>query len=197
MDSHQQRIHRLERRLERERRARREAEDIAERTTSILYDRQRELELLEAVAVACNEASTLDEALRVAIDRICGHAGWPVGHAYLVTAPDGELVSARIWHLDDPVAFAGFRRLTEATPFAAGEGLPGRVVAAGEPIWLEDAMRDACFPRRHGLQGGRVHGAFAFPVLVGTEAVAVIEIFNDQPSELDPGLLSVAAHVGA
>jgi hypothetical protein len=36
-------IERLRRRLKRERRARREAEQIAESTTSALYDRQREL----------------------------------------------------------------------------------------------------------------------------------------------------------
>ncbi|MEJ7714697.1 MAG: hypothetical protein WKF40_02905 [Thermoleophilaceae bacterium] len=51
-------IERLRRRLERERRACKEAEQIAESTTSALYDRQRELQLLEAVAVAANEAAT-------------------------------------------------------------------------------------------------------------------------------------------
>ena len=64
---------RLRRRLVRERRARREAEEIAERITSSLYDRQRELELLEAVAVAANAAATREAALDVALERICTH----------------------------------------------------------------------------------------------------------------------------
>ncbi|MBA3261000.1 MAG: EAL domain-containing protein [Thermoleophilaceae bacterium] len=191
-----QQIERLEQRLVRERRARHEAEEIAERTVSTLYDRQRELELLEAIAEASNNASTLDQALSVAIDKICDHTGWPVGHAYLVTPPDGRLVSSRIWHLDDPVRFDCFRRVSEEKTFIAGEGLPGRVVATGEPVWIQDAMQDDNFPRRHAAPDAGVHAAFGFPILVGAEAVGVIEIFSHQATEIDRGLLAVAAQIG-
>ena len=72
-----------EKRLARERLARREAEEIAERTTRELYDKQQELVLLEAVVAASNETSTVEEALQGAIGAVCAHSGWPVGHAYL------------------------------------------------------------------------------------------------------------------
>src|SRR5687767_2233340 len=57
----------LRRRLERQRKARLEAEAISERTTRELYERQRELELLETVAVASNEAGTVEESLQAAL----------------------------------------------------------------------------------------------------------------------------------
>ena len=69
---------RIEKRLQRERLARHEAEQIAERTTRALYDKQRELVLLEAVVAASNESSTLEDALQGAVDAICAHTGWPV-----------------------------------------------------------------------------------------------------------------------
>jgi hypothetical protein len=54
----------LERRLRRERLARREVEEIAERTTRALYDKQQELRLLEAVVLATNESSIVGAGQR-------------------------------------------------------------------------------------------------------------------------------------
>src|SRR5213595_1299321 len=71
---------RLEARLARERRARAEAEQIAEHTLRDLYERQRDLELMEAVAVASNRAQVMEAAMQVAVDRVCARTGWPVGH---------------------------------------------------------------------------------------------------------------------
>ena len=189
-------IARLERRLARERKTRRQAEEIAERTTSVLYDRQRELELLEAVAAASNEATTLEEALKVVIERICAHTRWPLGHAFLVDPSNDRLVSSGIWHMEDPAAFERFRQVTEAATFVAGEGLPGRVLERGEPAWIVDTTRDANFPRQQAAPDAGIHGAFAFPIRLGDEVVAVVEIFNDSPTPLDAGLLAVSAQIG-
>ncbi|MDQ6750691.1 MAG: EAL domain-containing protein [Actinomycetota bacterium] len=195
MASSEDQIGRLERRLERERRTRREAEQIAERTTAALYDRQRELELLEAVAAASNQASTLKEALRVAIERVCAHTRWPVGHAYIAT-PEGDLVSSKVWHMDDPVRFQRFRRVSEERTFVSGEGLPGRVAATGKPAWIVDTDDDEDFVRNRIAPENGVRGAFAFPVLVNAEVVAVIEILDDRPTDVDQSLLRVAAQLG-
>jgi diguanylate cyclase (GGDEF)-like protein len=196
MSSDQTSQARLQRRLDRERRARREAEAIAERTTSALYERGRELELLRAVASAANDASTLEDALQVALDAICEHLRWPIGHAYLLGPPHGTLTSARLWHLDEPERFEGFRRVSEAQVFESGVGLPGRVLASGEPCWIEDVTEATSFPpARLALEAG-VRGAFAFPILVGAETVGVIEILADRPVAIAPEVLAVAAQVG-
>jgi len=82
----------LERRLQRERQARLEAESIAERATTQLYEALRELkresallELLEAVAKAANQGPTVADAMQVGLSRICAHTGWPVGHALVLS----------------------------------------------------------------------------------------------------------------
>ena len=72
------------------------------------------LHLLKAVAVAANEARTVDEALQRALDEVCAYTGWPVGHAYL-PGPDGVLAPTGLWHLSDPDRYASFRRSTESS----------------------------------------------------------------------------------
>src|SRR5205814_2346639 len=57
---------RLERRLARERSARLEAEAIAERGLRDLYAKQRQIELLQGITVAANEAVNAEQAIRTA-----------------------------------------------------------------------------------------------------------------------------------
>ena len=72
--------------------------------------------LLQMVAVAANEAATMEEVLQYALDQVCAHTGWPVGDVYLL-ADHGrdELVPTGIWHLKNPKQFETFRRVTDAT----------------------------------------------------------------------------------
>jgi CheY-like chemotaxis protein len=60
-------VARWKRRLERERRARLQAEAITERVTAELYEKQREVLLLQEIAVAANEAAAIDEEVAVQV----------------------------------------------------------------------------------------------------------------------------------
>jgi PAS domain S-box-containing protein len=154
--------------------------------------------LLQEVAVAANESSTVEYALQLGLDRVCAHTGWPVGHVYLPArdSPD-ELVPTALWHLEDAARFQEFRSATEATRLAKGVGLPGRVLASGKPLWINDVTKDPNFPRARLAQDIGVRAGFAFPVLVGSEVVAVMEFFSAEPEEPNEPLLDVMANIGA
>ena len=92
---------RLRKRLDREQRARAESETIAERALSELYAKKKEVELLQLITVAANEASSVEGAMRIALEGVCTHTRWPVGHVCLKDA-SGVLVSTSLWHLDNP-----------------------------------------------------------------------------------------------
>jgi diguanylate cyclase (GGDEF)-like protein/PAS domain S-box-containing protein len=200
---------RVERRLARERRARHEAERIAEESTRNLYETVQELRrsqavlgetagyvaILQRVAVAANEAENLEVAARTALAEICHHTGWPVAHLYVTDEP-GRVSPTTVWHLDDPERTAMFREITEATVLYAGEGLPGRVLASGRPVWIPDVTRDRNFPRARHARDIGVRAAFALPVLVGAEVVAVLEFFAHESLEPNEPLLEVMAHIG-
>ena len=188
---------RLGKRVERERRTRQEAEALAEQGTRQLYERQKELELLNAITDAANGAASIQAAIQVTLDKICAYTGWPVGHAYFMGDDSAAVLhSATIWHLDHPERFAVFRQVTEAMSFQRGVGLPGRVLESGRSIWVDDVSHDKNFPRaRQSLKLG-VRGAFAFPVLAGTTVVAVLEFFSGEQVAEEETWLKIAAQVG-
>jgi signal transduction histidine kinase/DNA-binding response OmpR family regulator len=186
---------RLKKRLDREQRARAESEAIAEKALSELYTRKKEIELLQLISVAANEASTVEEAMRIALDRVCAHTRWPVGHAHL-TDSVGVLVSTSLWHLDNPERYETFRKVSEAMAFAPGIGLPGRVLEERKPAWIADVTKDSNFPRSKAAQDTGLRAGFAFPVLAGEEVVAVMEFFSREPAVPDDAVLTIMAHVG-
>jgi diguanylate cyclase (GGDEF)-like protein len=185
------RLELLELRLRRERLARREVEEIAERATRALYDKQQELVLLEAVVSASNESSSEQDALQGAVDAVCAHTSWPVGHAYVREPSSGDLVPSTSWHIEHPKQFAAFRRMTEQTTFCEGVGLPGRVLATGKAAWITDVTTDANFAR----QNLGVRGAFAFPIHADGAITAVLEFFTAPAVAPDPALLEVMAQI--
>src|ERR687888_661957 len=186
---------RLKKRLDREQRARAESEAIAEKALSELYTKKKEIELLQVITVAANEASTVEGAMRIALDRVCAHTRWPVGHVHLKDST-GALVSTSLWHFDNPERYETFRKVSEAMAFAPGTGLPGRVLRERKPAWIVDVTKDPNFPRSKAAQDTGLRAGFAFPVLVGEEVAAVMEFFSGEPAEPDDAVLTIMAHVG-
>ena len=188
---------RVERRLARERDARFEAEAIAEKGLRELYERQEELQLLEAIAGAANQMSSVDEALQFAVTKICAFTGWPLGHAYLTENQD-ELkhVHPAIGEIDHPKRLHEFLQATEQIRFDSGVGLPGRVLATGSPVWISDVAEDNNFPRAKAAREAGLKAAFAFSVVIGNEVAAVLEFFAESRVELNAQLQRVMAQVG-
>ncbi len=82
------------------------------------------------------------------------------------------------------------------TPFNAGEGLPGRVIASGKPAWIIDVTKDSNFLRANLAKNIGVKAGFAFPILIGDEIVGVMEFFSSEAVEPDGKLLEIMAQVG-
>ncbi|HEY3238272.1 MAG TPA: EAL domain-containing protein [Acidimicrobiia bacterium] len=152
------------------------------------------LQLLKAIAVAANEAATVDEALQRALDEVCAYTGWAVGHVYLPEGPD-MLVPTSLWHLKDE-ALRPFRDVTEQTPLPFHIGLPGRVAASGRPAWVPDVTIDDNFPRWKTAREVGIRAALGFPVLLEGEVVAVLEFFTTERLDPDESLLELATHLG-
>ena len=173
--------------------------EIAERRRAeeALRQQHRLMHLLQVVAMAANEASSLEEAMQICLDQVCAHTGWPVGHVYRAVGDSTDiLVPSNLWSLAHPQRFQTFQQVTERTPLASGIGLPGRVLASGRPAWIINVTNDANFPRSKLARDIGVRAGFAFPVLVGKEVVAVLEFFTEEPLEPDAAMLDVMTHIG-
>ena len=189
-------IARLELRLERERRARLAAEAVAERGLRDLDHGRTMHGLVEAIAMATNQNECLQETLAYALEQVCTFMGWATGHVYWV-AEDGEhLTSADLWHGMEGSRDL-FRFATLTIGLKRGVGLPGRVLASGEPVWVPDVTVDDNFPRWRVARMCGLHAAFAFPVLVGPETAAVLEFFSLEVVQPNAAVLRAMAQIGS
>lgn len=174
--------------------------DISERKIAekALRNERAQADILHAIAVAANEAETTDQLIQISLDLVCEFAGWPVGHGYVLSKDAADtLVPTGIWHLDDPERFAQFREITESTIFEKGIGLPGRILADPQPAWIRNVADDVNFPRAMKANDIGVRSAFALPVMVRSDVVAVLEFFSEDIRDPSNSLLQAAGQIGA
>src|SRR5439155_5172381 len=143
------------------------------------------------------EAASSAEALQYTLDRFCAYAGWPIGHVYLAVAPGAaRWAPTALWHLDDPGRFTAFQQATQGLEVGAGEDLSGRVGACGQPEWRSDIGTDATLHRRHAAQATGLHTGVAWPLLVGSEVVGVLEFYTPEALAPNPALLEAMSQIG-
>lgn len=186
-------IDRLERRVEREREARRQSEEVADRSLRKLYSRQRALDLLTRSAAVSNSANDDRVAYEQVIQMIVRDYEWSVGHLLVTSRDDPQiLVSSGIWvgDADDPF-FARIKHATVGARFGPGVGIPGRVMVHG-PRWESEPV-DLVPSREPLLARGTV---FAFGIMVESVLVAVMEFISPLPKPRDPDLLELATPMG-
>ncbi|MCW8906410.1 MAG: diguanylate cyclase [Sedimenticola sp.] len=173
----------ISRRLEMEQRIRQEKELV---------------QLLHRLTSLANEASNTLSAMKGFLREVCEYTGWPVGHVYMLEEDDPcpRLVSSRCWYLADEKRFRQLKQITERTVFNVGEGIPGRVLATGKPVWIEDISADDNFPRARVSGELEVRTSFALPVVVGQDVVAVLEFFTPEYTENDETFLGALSHIG-
>jgi GAF domain-containing protein len=67
------------------------------------------------------------------------------------------------------------------TTFAYGEGVPGRVVVSGEPLYVEDAPRDPRVQAKEWVARLGVRAIYAFPLRFDGEPVGVLSVGSASP----------------
>jgi signal transduction histidine kinase/DNA-binding response OmpR family regulator len=107
------------------------------------------------------------------------------------------MVSTNLWHLDGEERFEEFRRVTEATDFPRGVGLPGRVLASKQAIWLNDLSKDDGDLRAGLAKECGIRSGFALPVLTQGEVAAVLEFFSTELIEPEKDMLELMDNIGA
>jgi ammonium transporter len=173
--------------------------DITEQkeTEAALQQETASMQLVQLVAIAANEAHSLDDAFQASLDRICTFTKWPVAHVYFRDDEQASRLSpSQLWHLENEEEFKTFKSLTEQTVFEPGEGLPGRVLVHGRAMWIADITKDSNFPRARMAGELGIRGGFAFPVMVGHTVMGVLEFFSRAVESPNPRLLEVMEIIG-
>jgi PAS domain S-box-containing protein len=150
----------------------------------------------QAVTRAIAESESLsDAALRImtslaeALDCCLGYAWQPAS-----TGQKLELIAS--WPLSTPSEFLEFAKLTRATVFGRGVGLPGRVWASNRPAWLLEVTDDPNFPRARAAREVGLRTGVAFPAVLDGDVVCVFELFARDTRARDDDMLHLLDHVG-
>ena len=171
---------------------------VSEDRLRALSENQEQLQLLEEIATSANQASSVQEAMQFALDRVCAFTRWPIGQGYFASDENtGSMPSSNVWSFADANRFDQFRKEAEKTDFSLGTGLTGGVVASGQPAWTNDVTDDTKFPRAPLARQAGLRAAFAFPVLSGNEVVAVLQFFSQSASEPQAAFLRIMSQIGA
>ncbi len=148
-----------------------------------------------AVARILAETDRPVEVYAAVLQVIGSSLGWELGAVWETGPGDDLLRCIRTWH-----AGAGapeFQMLSERIILTPGEGLPGRVVESGEPVWLVDAPEGRNFPRAAIARRSGLHAAFGFPLLSPKGVVGMMEFFTRDLRQPDEPLLDTMRDLGS
>jgi PAS domain S-box-containing protein len=149
------------------------------------------------VTRALAESGDFREAVPRVLRAVCEALGWELGLVWALDREAEVLRFVEAWHAPG-IDVGEFDRLSSRRTFTRGEaGLPGRVWGRAEALWVEDLAADATFPRAALAERAGLHAAFAFPVIMRGEVVAVLEFFSREMRPPDDALLALMSHVGS
>lgn len=167
------------------------AEDARKKETTLI-------QLLQSVTTAANRSSTIEHTAKTCLTLVGSYIGWPVCHVYLRAKPSNELVSAGIWHLQDPERFAAFREAADRDRILERKGLPGLVLATGLPQWVVSLADEQPMSERTrvAVEAG-LRSGFAFPVIVEEEVIGILEFFSQHTVQPDEEFLNILGNIGS
>ena len=157
---------------------------------------ERRLSAQHAVTLALADSPALSDATPRVLRTICQYLGWAYGALWEVAGDAGVLACVETWR-EPELALARFEAASRKMRFPPGVGLPGRVWESRRPAWIPDVVKDGNFPRAKIAAADGLHGAFGFPIVMGSRVLGVMEFFSQEIQEPDEPLLTLLTTVGS
>ncbi|HEX8847630.1 MAG TPA: PAS domain S-box protein [Pyrinomonadaceae bacterium] len=157
---------------------------------------ERRLAAQYAVARTLSEAASINDAAPKILQAICEKLDYAVGVLWMVDRKTEVLRCVEVWRRQE-ASVAEFEGVSRRSTFPRGVGLPGRVWETGEPAWIIDVTTDDNFPRAPFAAQEGLHGAFASPILLDNEILAVMEFFTHETRQPDEELLRMISTIGS
>ncbi len=142
------------------------------------------------------ESDSLAEASPELLRAICEAMDWDWGGLWTVRQQPERLRCVFIWHAPsiDSVEFDAASREFACAP---GEGRAGQVWQTRQPLWIADVTKDPGFRRGPAAARGGLHTGLACPILLGGEALGIIEFFSRRIREPDEQKVATLAAIGS
>jgi PAS domain S-box-containing protein len=146
------------------------------------------------VARVLADANSLESAAPELLEAIGIPLGWSTGNLW--ESRDGEPLRLVGSWTAEGLDFPRFREATRQLDPESELALPARVRRTGRPSWIEDFPADRSYPRAEAARRDGLSGGTAFPVRIGSECVAVIELFAREVRASDPDMIALTDAIG-
>ena len=156
-------------------------------------------ELADRTVARILAETAAEEQLYAQVLEAMGQAlGWDLGAIWEASEAGDALVCADVWC--SPSAGPGaaeFASITRETDMRRSQGLPGRVLATGEPHWVVDFALEEDFPRARSAAATGMRSALCSPIRSAGGILGAIEFFSSRAREPDDDLLAAMAALGS
>ena len=156
-----------------------------------------EAEVLWQATIQVAAGGSFDELLRACLQHICQVTGWAAGHVYIPDRVNDPhyLRSSAVWHFEHN-AIDLLARDTMGVELSRGQGLPGKIWATANPVWMSDISQCDSLPRKKVLLKRGFRAAFGFPIYVEGKLQAVLEFFSTKRQPPDECLMRIVRSIG-
>jgi len=167
------------------------ARDITERRAA-----EQRTEIQHAVTRMLAEGTQLPQTARNFLEIICRALGWNIGGLWAVDRSAKVLRCVELWHAPS-ADFRPFAAASRAKTFVVGAGLPGRIWATAQPVWIPEVAQDATFCRQVPAAQLALRGAMGFPIKLRGEVLGVVDFFSTASHEPSAEVMALFAALGA
>ena len=141
------------------------------------------------------ESSTLSQASKRLLPELALNLDFDVAELWIMDYESGSLRCTDFWLGNKvPAAYADVLR---SSKMSIGEGMPGRVYANQEPIWIDDIQQGADPVRTEASKIANLRSAIAVPVLIWPDVAGVLILLTRRQTQIDRELFQTLAAVGA
>lgn len=173
--------------------------DITERVRAEALQKKhyKLAQLQAAMATAANEALTQEGAFRASLKLIGEYGGWRIAHMAIFSPNSQGKYSAvsSLWEADDLVYFEEFVTICERHDYTIGKRLVGKAIQDKSPVWIEDLAVIGPGRRNSVAVAKGLRSAFAFPVVLQNNVVAVLEFYASDVRPPDSLLMENVASI--
>jgi PAS domain S-box-containing protein len=165
--------------------------DVADQARST----QDALDFLVGVTGVASSAPNVAALASACLEQICKSCEWQFGQVWY---PGGD----EALHCSAESVFGGskydeFRTLSLRTALRKGQGMPGKAWESKSAFWISSRVDDAAnLPRLRAAQKMGIRAAFAFPVILDEEVLAVFEFLSEQARTPDRSFLNAVEKLG-
>ncbi len=157
---------------------------------------EQRLAAQSSVSRVLAESDSLAEASPELLRAICEAMDWDWGALWTVRQQPERLRCVFIWHAPS-IDSVEFDAASREFACAAGEGRAGQVWQTRQPLWIADATKDPGFRRGPAAARSGLHAGLACPILLGGEALGIIEFFSRRIREPDEQEVATLAAIGS